>query len=618
MIYKIYADDKLLYATNEGDSDYQLSGVTLDVEMGKAGGASFTVPPSHPLYSQLKNQLSIARIEEDDEILFRGRLFDSTSDFFNQKQWQSEGDLNFLSDSCVPKVEVKESIKKLFTRYINEHNSRVEDYKKFTVGNITIDNADTEEVDVKYTSYRYTLDAIQNDLIDSYGGYLRTRIVNGTTYIDYLKEYNSIAKQTIEFGVNLVDLSNYVSPEDLFTVLIPIGDNDLTISSVNNGKDYLEVDGGVSKWGKIYRLESFSGIDDANTLLKEANLFIKNHYDGSPQTITLTAIDMKHLGVDSKSIRVGDKVRILSAPHGIDKDYTCVSISYNISVPGKTQYTFGRPKQDFTKKYNKNSKDTQNAIDDGIRRVGGAGAATADKLDKYIIANDQELLLIHDNIKLQGQNIDLLAQSMNDGFNTVQINLDAVNARLDLSATKEYVDGELNDVAIALDAANARLDLTATKVYVDGQIDQVSISLDAANRRIDINAQDIVEINSDITKINGDLVVLGKTITDEITAMKGDISWLSTKTISAVGIKADYATLGGLVVNGNTTTDGLITNKLQFNGSSVSKTTLPVVTSFTQASGSTAPTTNYTFMTTSVGNGVARSPNSGDTITFSW
>lgn len=619
MIYKIYADDKLLYATNEADQDSQITGVTLDVEMGKSGSVSFTVPPSHPLYSSLKNQLTVLKIEEDGEIIFRGRLFDSTSDFFNQKQWQGEGDLNFLSDSCISKVEVKESIKKLFTRYINEHNSRVEDYKKFTIGDITIDNADTEIVDVKYTTYQGTLDAIKNDLLDSYGGYLRTRTVNGVTYIDYLKDYNSTAKQTIEFGVNLIDLSDNVSPEDIFTILIPVGDDDLTISSVNNGKDYLEVDGGISKWGKIYKIQSFSGISDANTLLKEAKLFIKNHYDGSPQSITLTAVDMKHLGVDLKSIHVGDKVRIISAPHGIDKDYTCVSISYNISVPGKTQYTFGRPKQDFTKKYNKNSKDAQNSIDDGLRRVGGAGAATADKLDKYIIANDQELLLIHENIKLQGKNIELLAQETNDGFNTVQIDLDAINARLDLTATKEYVDGGINEVSIALDAANARIDLTASKEYVDGHLDEVSIALDAANRKISINAQDIVEINSDLTKISGDLTVLGKTLTDEIDAMKGDISWLESKNIYCEGLHAKYGTFDtSLVVNGPANVTTLISDSLRLGGSDVSKTTLPVVTAFTQASGNTAPTTNYTFLTTSVENGVAHKPNPGTTVSFSW
>ena len=273
MIYRIYIDDTLVHRSDVPDENYQLVGITLDVEMGKSPSLKFTIPPSHPKKSLLKNFLSRFTVKEDELVLAEGRLFDSRQDIYNQIEWQAEGSLSYLTDSYVPKVKVEETIKALFTRYVNEHNSRVEDYKKFTVGQITIDNADTEKVKVDNDGYRYTADAIQNDLIDSYGGYLRTRYENGVRYLDYLKDYGHKTTQTIEYKKNLIDFALEINPEDVFTYLIPTGDSNLKINDVNNGKDYIEVEGAKAKWGNKYLLKSFSGISDASTLLKEAKQY---------------------------------------------------------------------------------------------------------------------------------------------------------------------------------------------------------------------------------------------------------------------------------------------------------------------------------------------------------
>lgn len=627
MIYRIYIDDTLVHRSDIPDENYQLVGITLDVEMGKSPSLKFTIPPSHPKKSLLKNFLSRFTVKEDDVVLAEGRLFDSRQDIYNQVEWQAEGSLSYLTDSYVPSVKVEETIKALFTRYVNEHNSRVEDYKKFTVGKITIDNADTEKVKVDNDGYRYTADAIQNDLIDSYGGYLRTRYENGVRYLDYLKDYGHKTTQTIEYKKNLIDFALEVNPEDVFTYLIPTGDSNLKINDVNNGKDYIEVEGAKAKWGNKYLLKSFSGISDASTLLKEAKQYIKNHYEELPESLEITAIDLKLLGVNVESIHVGDVVRVTSTPNGVDKDYTCSAISYNLSQFGKTKYTLGRPKQDFTKKYSQHSSSTNSAIDDtnaSLGRTKGQLSETQSKLEKYIKATDNTLTLMNknivlnaDNIKANAEHIELNATLDADKFTQVAVELDAINATLALKAEAEDVEKNFNSVELTLDAMESEIALKASTEDVNGQINEVNLTLNSHDGRITANANNIIELNSQLVSVSGDLEVLGKTVTDEIEATKSDISWMEGKalkvqSVNTVGIAAS----GSIAANGLGVVGEARLGSLVLGGSSVSKSGLTVVSSFTQASGETAPTTNVTLLTVSLGNGVAHRPNAGDTITF--
>lgn len=627
MIYRIYIDDTLVHRSDVPDENYQLVGITLDVEMGKSPSLKFTIPPSHPKKSLLKNFLSRFTVKEDELVLAEGRLFDSRQDIYNQVEWQAEGSLSYLTDSYVPKVKVEETIRALFTRYVNEHNSRVENYKKFTVGQITIDNADTEKVKVDNDGYRYTADAIQNDLIDSYGGYLRTRYENGVRYLDYLKDYGHKTTQTIEYKKNLIDFALEVNPEDVFTYLIPTGDSNLKINDVNNGKDYIEVEGAKAKWGNKYLLKSFSGISNASTLLKEAKQYIKNHYEELPESLEITAIDLKLLGVNVESIHVGDVVRVTSTPNGVDKDYTCSAISYNLSQFGKTKYTLGKPKQDFTKKYNQNSSRTSSSINDtnsSLGRTNGRLSETQSKLEKYITATDDTLALIHENILLNARNIEANAEHIElnatldaDKFTQVSVELDAINATLALKAEAEDVENNFNSVEVKLDAMAGEIALKASTEDVNGQINDVNLTLNSHDGRITANANNIIQLNSQLVSVSGDLEVLGKTFTEQLEATKADISWLegkviNTKTLNATTVSATGHLVGpDLGVTGEARLGSLV-----LGGSSVSKSSLTVVSSFTQASGETAPTTNITLLTVSLGNGVAHRPNAGDTITF--
>jgi hypothetical protein len=58
-------------------------------------------------------------------------------------------------------------------------------------------------------------------------------------------------------------------------------------------------------------------------------------------TISASAVDLHLVDADIEKIRIGDSVRITSAPHNIDSYFQCTKISLDFANPENTVYTFG-------------------------------------------------------------------------------------------------------------------------------------------------------------------------------------------------------------------------------------------------------------------------------------
>lgn len=66
------------------------------------------------------------------------------------------------------------------------------------------------------------------DLSD-YDRYLYIRRQNGVSYIDFMEDIGKASGQVIEFGKNLLDLSEYVDATNVYTQIIPLGKADSTL-----------------------------------------------------------------------------------------------------------------------------------------------------------------------------------------------------------------------------------------------------------------------------------------------------------------------------------------------------------------------------------------------------
>ena len=468
-MFRIYASDQLIY--EPGDPSLALLNPKLTLEMGKAGSLEFTVPSGHPHISTIRQLTKPVYVKMDDDVIFRGRVLSGTRTFYNQREIYCEGELSYLVDSVQKAVKFDGKTHDLFRQIIANHNSRMPIEKQFVVGNITVENRDivltgqsddddsSDEFDYRQIAidsvvdnWNTTYDYIETCLLSYVGGYLMTRRVGPLTYIDWVADYTSTASQQIEFGENMLDLTDETSAEDIFTVLIPLGDDNLTIKTVNNDSDELVDAAGVAKYGRIIKTNVFSNVTDANTLLENGQHYLANNGD-VPATITITAVDLHSIYPNIAPIRLGDRVYIRSNPHGISNYLTCSKIEYDLENPANTVYTFGREKQSLTQRYKedqRNQSDTYGNSSDGSG-IGSTAAATGqnwkDITDDYLNKSSEET-----------------ERQLSD-FYDAWINCDDIEGKIDLGAVyKKIVNDETileNNLGIRMDAEQGKINIFA-------------------------------------------------------------------------------------------------------------------------------------------------------------
>lgn len=578
----IYADGELLFSSAGTDDDRIILSPNLSQDVNSAGSLSFTMPPGHALYDAIRKLKTIITVKEDDSILFRGRATEIEKDFYNQKNVYCEGDLSFLLDSIYAPGIFSGKVTEFFTLLIEKHNEQVEEEKRFAIGVMDAVDAETPYEDSERTEPRVYSDisTIINDrLIGPYGGYLRTRTEGGITYIDWLKKSGPENSQTIQFSVNLLDVKDKIDASKVFTVLIPQGysaigadgnyGDPLSVASVNDGLDYIVNEEAVAMFGRIWRTRVWSGEKDPAKLLERGRTYLNTGIE--VQTLTLQAIDMHFLDGDAESIKIGDYVRILSDPHGLDIVLNCVKMDNDLLNPEKTTYTFGEPPRTLT--------DNMTRAEDSVNRLtgrgGGGGRGIQDELDDVYRWATIWKSEAEGKISLNAGELDTIT----DYMRAAGVNIDGPLAEVEVFATQKIVDD------------------------MGENITDVSVRVSAAENKITMQAGEI-ELRAKKTYVDN-------LIANEINAVKADTTWLDSQiaNISSLHVAHIDASQG-------VSADAVTTSRFTLNGSHVSKSTVPVVTSFTQASGESATATEYTFLATATGEETPHDVAAGETKTF--
>ena len=348
-MYTIYSDNQLLYSPDMAYSDYALLSPKVETEVNMSGSVSFIMPPTNPAYDAIRKLSSIITVYDDGEEIFRGRVLHDEKDFYKRKNVYCEGELSFLLDSIVRPYEWSGSVRGLLEKYITDHNAQVEPVKQFKVGNVTVTDANDYIVRAS-GQYPDTLSEMNDKLLNLMGGYFFVRKEADGRYIDYLKDPPRRNAQTIEFGSNLLDITEYISADEVFTVLIPLGAEQedgngnqtgrLTIKSVNGNKDYIVDQNAVNLFGYVWRKQEWDDVTVASNLLTKGREFLKSGIEMAV-SLTLKAIDLHLLDVNTERLKVGDIVRVISVPHKVDQYFLCSKITLDITNPGNSEYTFG-------------------------------------------------------------------------------------------------------------------------------------------------------------------------------------------------------------------------------------------------------------------------------------
>lgn len=193
-----------------------------------------------------------------------------------------------------------------------------------------------------------TWDILQSELTDVYGGYFAVRYSDDgkTRYLDYLdgEGITDENPQTIEFGVNMLDLNNYVKADDIVTRVIAVGYQKKgwwIFKSTKTIQEQADDREAQSVYGIITRVIVIDGksitrqklLDAANEELRK-NL---RYYDG----IEVSAIDLHDAGINTERLSWMKKTRIISKPHGIDTPLVLTKIVEPLDAPDKKRFTFG-------------------------------------------------------------------------------------------------------------------------------------------------------------------------------------------------------------------------------------------------------------------------------------
>lgn len=449
-MYTIYADDALLYSP--GDEELSVLSPVLETQCNAAGTLTFVLLPEHPMYSALHKMRTRIDIRQDDEIIWRGRVLETETDFYRQKTVTCEGELTYLVDSVLHPYKLADydgTAAGLFRLYLTRHNEAVSEAQQFQIGNVDIETLSS----VENTGYGNTWDEISDNLIDIHGGFLRVRYDGETRYLDWTKESGTSCGQVIRFGENLLDLSEYVSASEVVTCLIPYagqGDSQITIKSVNDGKDYIEDEAGIALYGRIWGVTEFD-TKDAAKLLEMAKENLQKRLKETI-TITISAVDLHLLDVNAESFRVGDKVRVVSPPHGIDAEYTCTAISLDLVNPDQSEYTFGTPETGMASTTAATSKAVE-VVDTSVEYL------------RQIVSDQHTHLLLFDGV------IDAYTTKVNDNtkaINTVQLTLNSVTGELTSKVSKDDLVSTINQTAGAVKISANCIDLegyvTATEL----------------------------------------------------------------------------------------------------------------------------------------------------------
>lgn len=390
-MYTIYADGAVLYSPYLAHDGYGVLSPKLTLELNKSGSLSFVLPPENVMYDGIQKLKTIITVMQDEEEIFRGRVLHDERDFYNRKSVYCEGELSFLLDSIQRPYTFQGDASGLFYFLLSVHDEQVEETKCFLPGIVTVTDGNSDGA-WGSSDYNNTLDELKAKLIDSSGGYLRPRVEDGSRYLDWVEEYGVVSSQIIEFGVNLLDITEYITAEDVFTVLIPLGAEQqaadgtaagrLTIASVNNGNDYLENTTAVALFGRIWRVEQWDDITDAAALLTKGTEFLQSGIEMAV-SLTLKAVDMHLLDVDTERIRLGDSIRVVSLPHQLDKHFLCSRIVVDMVNPDKTEFTLGVTFSAMTDQQVSSTKMVQNSV--SVVRSSAASAQNSAKQVEQVI-----------------------------------------------------------------------------------------------------------------------------------------------------------------------------------------------------------------------------------------
>ena len=332
-MYAGYTDGTLLFAV--GMAGREISAGTLHRAVGEIDSADFALPPSNTMRDVPIKRASVISIQKDGVEIFRGSVADTSTDLRGSRTYSVDGAMLWLDDICkAPFTLSPSTVEYYVTALLTQYNAACAPARRILLG--TVDSA-LPTLSVQHTEYVSTLSLLQ-EAMTAVGGTMRLRYAGGSVYLDVHKSYRHMCTQQVDIRKNLLDLTDKIDGASLLTRVYPVGKDGLTIDSVNGGIPYLINADAEALYGRIDGTMQADTDDPAVLKATAASYLAKNC--GLSRGIEVSAADLSGADTELEPFDVGDSVRVVSPPHGIDTVMTVSKVDTSL-VGDKDSLTLG-------------------------------------------------------------------------------------------------------------------------------------------------------------------------------------------------------------------------------------------------------------------------------------
>ena len=448
-MYEIYGypfgnPDAELLIYRPGNTQALVLSPKLTREVSKGGNLVFTMPRDHPQYSMLQKMSTVVVVKQDGKEIWRGRILNHEADWYNRRVIYCEGALSFFNDSCVTPFNYEGTLKQFLQHLVDAHNEQVQDQmKRFELGTITAALGDLQvhfgDAD-KYgvgEDYGSIWDIIDKLVLKVFGGYAYCTFNAATgnnvlNYCDQAVEVKRQVNQNIEYGVNLLDLTEKTDTNDLFTRIYPVGnkhtvkktkwyyklmwwkdhshDSDedheerygimdtdaATVAkylpagwSYNLEEGWIQNDAAAAKFGIVSKIREQDTDSDNDTFAAGVQDLQQNY-----AMVTSYSVDLVDAGYGQTEdgsildrLTFASYAHIISAPHSVDAIMLCTKLVEPFDHPDKKEYSFGMTRRTLTDRQAANMGRT-NLLEEQAATSANSTEALLKNLNAYKKSND--------------------------------------------------------------------------------------------------------------------------------------------------------------------------------------------------------------------------------------
>lgn len=500
-MYEIYAypygnpDAKLLlYRPN--DPQALVLSPKLTREVSKGGSLVFTMTRDHAQYDMLQKLSTVVQVRRDGKEIWRGRVLKHEADFYNRRVVYCEGALSYFNDSSITPFNYKGTLRQFLQHMIDAHNDQVKSKMKCfqlgtvtaALGNLVVQFGDADQYGVG-EDYGKVWDILDKLVLKVFGGYFYCGFdaatgYNVLNYCDQAVEAKRQTAQKIEYGRNLLNLSETTDATDLYTRIYPIG-NKHTVDtskwyyklmwwrdpskdkheerwgimeadaatvaqylpasgySYNLEEGWIQNDTAVQKFGIITRIVELD-TDSANDTFAAGVQALQQNY-AMKTSYVIRAVDLVDAGYDTDRLDFSMYSHIISKPHSVDAVMLCTKLVEPLEKPAQKEFTFGMTRRTLTDRQVSNMGTTNLLVEsaytsekyhqDMLKRLFAASeqakkdsdeaAKTATNFLEYTPQNG--LIVRHDS--LPGKQVQILNDGIRvmDGSSMVNIQANAIS-----------------------------------------------------------------------------------------------------------------------------------------------------------------------------------------------